>query len=982
MEGLNMSCITRVSIAVAFMLTVSGASAFAQDASIAGTITDDTKAVLPGATVTATNLATGGSSVTVSDAQGQYRLLNIPPGKYKVQADLSGFSTVIVPGLELLVGQNAALPFSMKLASLSETVTVSSESPLVDVSSSQIAGNVNPRQMEEMPLQGRNWLELAKLVKGITANEVGNGPGVDADMFQLNLDGQQVTQKISSGFGQPKFSRESIGEFQIITNMFDITQGRSAGLQVQAISRSGTNRSQGSLYGFFRHDKLNASDPITGTVLPYQNQQVGGSFGGPIVKDKLHYFASYEYEREPGTTYAQPSALPGQSFTVPYRNSQSSFLVRADDQLSVKDRLTMRGSLWTWSNPFVLGSTGHPSNASVQTKQATNVLGSWTRVVSNTMTQEVKVGFNNFQWANKGLPEVGDTFQYSFPGLTLGKPYNYPQWLYQNNIESRYDLSWHKSKHDIKMGGEFIYAHITALWFLQQQGIMTFTSVPADITTRIPQNQPYDVSKWNLTGLDPLVQRFERNYNRGDWTLDVPGPTWSVWLGDTWRLNNQLTLNYGIRWDDNWNVATTPGVIPNSIPIDNGSSAARTNIPEMAPGDFGYKKGMRDNKDIAPRAGFTWNVNGSNDFVIRGGTGLYFAYLQTQYTYSPQLYSRMITASFANDGKPGFITDPTRGISTYDQALAAAPPQAARIITPTFRNPYTWQSSIGFQKQLNAVTGIEADLVHYNLYRDTRAIDPNLFYDPVTGYNKNPAQGRPNPQWGQILYLISTGSADYTALSTGLNRRLTNHFQGGVTYTLMLGMHDNGSPGLVTPPANNQFDYLDGEYATSGNFQRNTLRVWTIYQLPMGFSAALSYGYGSGNRSNATIATAPFGKTGSNRLNLTAAGGATSAIVIPAGALDRWRGPAVINSGDVIPRNALEALPYSKMDLRVTKDIKLGATAKVQLIGEVYNVLNHANYGGYVTQLSATSAATTARFGQPSSAQIPRQGQLAFRFAF
>jgi hypothetical protein len=126
-------------------------------------------------------------------------------------------------------------------------------------------------------------------------------------------------------------------------------------------------------------------------------------------------------------------------------------------------------------------------------------------VVSNTMRQEVKVGFNNFQWANQGLPEVGDTFQYSFPGLTLGKPYNYPQWLYQNNIESRYDLSWHKSKHDIKMGGEFIYAHITALWFLQQQGIMTFTSVPADITTRIPQNQPRCVEVESR--LDPHVQR-------------------------------------------------------------------------------------------------------------------------------------------------------------------------------------------------------------------------------------------------------------------------------------------------------------------------------------------------------------------------------------------------------------------------------------------------------------------------------------------
>src|SRR5207237_2038110 len=165
--------------------------------------------------------------------------------------------------------------------------------PLVYTSSPQVAGNVDRRQMESMPLQGRNWMELSKLVKGITANDVTNTPGVGADdMFQLNLDGQQITQKIAgSGFGQPRFSRESIAEFQIVTNMFDITQGRSTGIEVQAISRSGTNRTSGSVYGFFRDDKFNAADPVAGKVLPYQNQQIGGSLGGPIVKDKLHFFA-------------------------------------------------------------------------------------------------------------------------------------------------------------------------------------------------------------------------------------------------------------------------------------------------------------------------------------------------------------------------------------------------------------------------------------------------------------------------------------------------------------------------------------------------------------------------------------------------------------------------------------------------------------------------------------------------------------------
>src|SRR5204862_2614313 len=173
---------------------------------------------------------------------------------------------------------------------------------LVDTSSSQVAGNVDRRQMEELPLQGRNWMELSKLVKGITANDVGNTPGVSRDDdCQLNLDGQQITQKVAgSGFGQPKFSREAIAEFQIVTNMFDITQGRSSGIQVQAITRSGANNMSGSFYGFFRSDKWNAKGPVANKVLPYENQQIGGSLGGPIVKDKVHYFASYEYEREPG----------------------------------------------------------------------------------------------------------------------------------------------------------------------------------------------------------------------------------------------------------------------------------------------------------------------------------------------------------------------------------------------------------------------------------------------------------------------------------------------------------------------------------------------------------------------------------------------------------------------------------------------------------------------------------------------------------
>ena len=280
-------------------------------------------------------------------------------------------------------------------------------------------------------------------------------------------------------------------------------------------------------------------------------------------------------------------------------------------------------------------------------------------------------------------------------------------------------------------------------------------------------------------------------------------------------------------------------------------------------------------------------------------------------------------------------------MTTFDQAKAAAPPQSPRIISPDYKNPFTWQSSIGFQKQINSVTGFEADLTHFNQYNDTRTIDPNLFYNPATGYNVNPAAingvpNRPNPAYTQIAYFVSTGRRDQTQISTALNRRFKNNFQSGVTYTYMVSMHDDGNIGYTAPGQNNQFDYLDGEYGTSTDFQKHTLRAWTLYRLPWGFSASVSYFYGSGARFNATINTAVYGKAGTNRLNLTAAGAPTNAIVIPATATlangdvieiaSRFHGPSTIASGETIPRNALQGLPLHKVDLRLTKDIAIRGT--------------------------------------------------------
>jgi len=979
-----MRCLRSIGVFVALSVFCSAVCAYAQDASVIGTVTDDTKAVLPGVSVVATGLETGVQTAAVTDARGEYRL-RLPAGLYKIQAELSGFGPVVIPRVELLVGQNATVPITLKVAQLSEALTVTAESPLVDTSSSQVAGNVDRRQMESLPLQGRNWMELSKMVKGITANDVnGNRPGVDTDdMFQLNLDGQQITQKTAgSGFGQPKFSRESIAEFQIVTTMFDITQGRSAGIEVQAISKSGTNTNSGSFYGSFRSDKFNSADAITGTVLPYSNQQIGGTFGGPIVKDRLHYFGSYEYEREPGTIVTSPSQMPGQTFANAFKTAQQSVLGRVDGQVDTNNRVSLRVSRWDWNNPFILGAGQHPSQASIQDKLSRDVLGTWTSVShGGSVVSEAKGGYAAFNWTNLPQPSMVGVPQYDFPGgFSLGAPYNYPQYHTGGTWSARYDLSWHKDKHDMKVGAEYLHVHDTGDWYIQAAGRYTMASVPANLGTLVPADAALDATQWNLAALSPLVQRFDRNYARDGFTnlFDTLRPMYAVWFGDNWRVSERLTLNLGIRWDADPSMASPPGVTGNSIPISNGVESA----------DFGYKTEIRDWKDVAPRVGFTYNVRNSNDLVIRGGSGIYYASPVSNVTYSPKVYSNLITASFANDGRADFITNPTNGVTgdMFFNGTARAPVQSPRTIVDSFKSPYTWQSSIGFQKQIGSLTGLDVDLTHFNEYRDTRTHDPNLFFDPVTGYNRNPSAGRPNPAYGQVLVFTSDGRRDQTQLAMGLTRRLHNHLQAGGTYTLMFSMHDDGGIGYTSPGANNPFDYLDGEYATSAAFQRHTVRTYALYQWRWGLATSVTYAYGSGNYYNASISATPFGKTGTNRLNLTNAGGPTTAIVIPADIVDRFEGPAVIPSGAVIPRNALRGLPLHKVDLRVTEDVRLGGARKGTLILEVFNLFNHANYGSYATTLSATNAATTAAFGRPQqvdgNAYVPRQAQLGFRIAF
>jgi hypothetical protein len=929
-------------------------AAFAQEATMAGVIVDESKAALPGAVVTAISMETGRPFSAVTAADGTYRLPGLPPGRYRLTAELQGFGSRTIEDIELLVGQNATFPITLLIATLEENITVSGRSPLVDMSQARVAGNVDRRQMEQLPIEGRNWQQLSMMVKGITANTVNNQPGVNRDAaFQLNLDGQQITQNMccSGGFGQPGISRDAIAEFQVITNLFDVTMGRSVGVQVQAVSRSGTNNLDGSLYGFFRDDALNAKDAFAGRVLPYSNSQVGGTLGGPIVRNRMHFFGSYEYEREPNTDIIVPSALPGQSFSLPSLKLVHNAMGKLDYMLSAKDHLTVRSNYWLQDLP--MSNSGHPSRTNSRLTDSRFTSVAWRRVAANNVLHELKGNYFHYHWLfepGDGVPLVPE---YIFPGLTLGPNWNYPEDWNEDFLTTRYDLTWNKGSHDLKVGAEYRVGGDSGWWMARSRGQMRFSALPPGATFRFPASAALDPSQWNFTGLDPLALRYEIYYatmgggidGRGNWSFDIPRPAIAGWIGDTWRMNDRLTLNMGLRYDVGWEDLSPPGLTETDVLIDSGDGLGVQN--------FGYRNDIRDLNNLAPRGGFAWNVTGSDDLVIRGGTGLYFSTAAANQPIDQALWNgqRVLAASFVNDGQPGWIEDPTRGITAEDvlAGRVALPPQNISVIAHDFQMPTTWQAMLGFQKQLTDVIGFDADLVYYKGWYEDSQRDPNLFYNPATGLPLNPSvAGRPNKAYGPINLKESAGKSDYLALATSATRRYRNDFQVGATYTLMFFKHDTGvgNAGYGATQLN-PFDIMD-DWARSSDFQRHTVRLNGIWTMPYDISLAGSFRFGSGNFSNVTTNVDPLG-LGANRIR---------------------------RDLSIIPRNDFSGDPFQTLDVRISKEFRIAGDVRLTGIAEIFNLYDYARF-------NYNTLETSASFGKPNaSGGSPRTGQLAFRVSF
>src|SRR5436190_22916644 len=539
-------------------------AAWAQDAVLTGTVTDSTGGVLPGVTVTATNQATGNKFVGVTDERGIYRM-PVRVGTYQVIAELQGFSTAMRNGVDMLVGQTASLNMQLGPSTLQETVTVTGEAPLIDLKNSSIGGNVDPKQVQELPVNGRNWMALALVAPGSRTDPFASGTaaqtplpdrnGGEAREFQLNVDGQQVSADIGTG-GQAKFSSDAIAEFQFISNRFDATLGRSTGVQVNAITKSGTNKLAGLFRSNFRDSRFNAENPVLNRVEPVKNQQYSTTLGGPIVKDKLHYFVNYEYERAPKTSIFN-SPYPVFNRTLEGTDTQKKGGIRGDYQLSTQTRLMGKFSKSTFFQPFGAGNNAFSGSTGTNGEYNREGLGQLTQVLSNRMVNEFKVGEAVFGLKNQNLTTWSNHWQKA-NGITVGSPriaftgfsiapnQNYPrhqdQWVWSGRDDFTYSYDA-KGRHDLRLGAEFLNRHQIQANCRQCSGDMRAnvtppggTSIPTPAQMQAWFPDPFNADTWNLAAISPWVSTY--SIGVGDFNVHLYSKKIASWLQDDWRMSD------------------------------------------------------------------------------------------------------------------------------------------------------------------------------------------------------------------------------------------------------------------------------------------------------------------------------------------------------------------------------------------------------------------------------------------------------------
>jgi outer membrane receptor protein involved in Fe transport len=937
-----------------------------------GVALDQQGGVLPGVTITVRQVETNTAQTTVSGGEGQYFLPNLRPGRYEVSAELSGFAPA-KQQLELRVGQDLTVNVTLRLGSVTEQVDVIARSVAVETQST-LATVITNKQIDDLPTVTRDFSALATISPGATtstATGTGQGTGVSISGQRPFTNGIVVdgasNQMQFYGRQSNDFPQDWIQEFQVLTNSFSAEYGQAAGGMLNVITRSGSNTTSARAYGFFRSDKFD-QPPFSGrydanrqpifleTTPPFDQQRYGGFAGGPIVPNRVFYFAGLERLTLNSSEVLGVSEYWRQFVTdtvIPTGQRQTVGMAKIDLDFNDRHRAYFRYTDDYKRFPNVGGTSpgGSAPLETLETRQTFggplwNILGNWTATVSNRVFNEMRVSYGvNKPWilaniagglggsellaaagytATTGNP-TGKFARMTYPGASFGAT-SFTGLEGEGNLFVVDNFSFIRGRHQFKMGGviarQQMYMDVEAA----HVGIWGFT-----------QDRKFDPN-------DPssFPSTFSGNIGSGVANPVVWNP--SMYAQDTWQPTGDLTLNLGLRYDLDF----TPTSVNPYIDPYNQRIVARLG------GSAPLRPSKADKNNISPRLGIVWVPSADRRTTLRSSFGFYYDQNHWNFTdiylNETLLALRRVTLNANTQGGNPFWTPANTaiGIAQMRAFLARSfpaypdlsglpfPQETILGVQPEYKIPYSANFAAGITHDFGQRLTARADYVR------TRTYDANIGPDTNWTQNGDGTFRRRDPRYANITLVGNGGSIWYHGFESRLEYRPSASSRAGLSYTLSK-TRSNTSTGLSTGGTTNPFN-LDEDLGPDDNDRRHNLVADGSYLIP--------------------------------KVDVQLAGITTYRSALPFSVSTSFQLDADPFSDRPEPRNSRRGATEKNVDLRLSKIFRFGGKYTATAFWEMFNVFNTDNW------LRFQGSLQSATFGLPLTEGPKRRQQLGFRFDF
>ncbi len=970
----------------------------AATATLNGRVTDPAGAIVSKAIVVARKKDTGTERKTETNTEGLFALPNLQPGEYEVTVEASGFKKALIGNVSTLVGQNLALNVTLEVGQITVIVDDFGGSlpDLVNTTSAIVDGVITSKAIENLPLNGRNFLELALLIPGNTpapnfdptktnsiiissAGQLGRGGNVTIDGTDNNDD----------AVGGPllNVSQDAVQEFQIATNRFSAELGRSSSSVINVVTKAGTNDMHGS-FSFFERDRRLQGLPATfdrtaNKKPPFDRQQYSGTLGGPLVKNRAWWFGSFEYRNQDGAVLVGQRDVAARAIRqnfVPAPQDDLLGLARGDWQPSDKNRISFRYAIERLKDigatklDRAIGSASQRQN-SRNNHQA--FLTNWTYVLSPTAVNSFSFSVNNF--INRTLP-VATGPQLTFPSIQDGVSFRVPQQTKMNRLQFADTLSLIHGGHTFKFGGEFQRVDSDFDLGVFQQGRIELVQDFAD----------FDHNGDGKVDDNDLLFAVTLRSSKPTQSLLLPNADnnhFAFFAQDDWRANRNLTLNLGLRYELDTNVKNISGY-GNINPLVQSFYKSERNI---------------DKNNFAPRVGFNWASNDGKTSV-HGGYGIYYDRVTLEII---SLERGLDGRALAIEVRAGnVLTDPTGAPIFIDPATGKFRPGAPTLANPftgfilpgagasginiidnDLQNPMVQQFNLGVQREIVRDLVLRADYLHnfgtHFIIGRTIGIVPN-----------NPVVGGPD----RVVNLESSVKTKYDGLLLSAEKRFSNHYQFRASYTLSKAFNFANDDQI--PFSNGPVDSrnIGLEYGPTPNDRRHYFTLSGAAELPYGFRLSPILTVASGVPMDILLPDASsripvLQRNAGGRLFKT--GTELNSFISQlnaAGGVNGQRLPLVRDDARFNDN-------FSSFDLRVSKLFKLGDKARLEPMVEVFNLFNvtnilgvsNVNYSGFSNVLIRDSSDSTSpgflrssSFGRPvttAGGVFGSGGARAFQFA-